>query len=415
MRALLVLLVSLVAGLVGLAAVEILARLTEGFGCQNETASVATRNRYYGWGHIPGSSGWAQRCLNGKPEFRTFVRINGQGLHDREIPYARTAAQRILVLGDSFVEAFQVDFEESFVKRLEASLNAPDSPGARVEVVNAGVSGWGTDNSLLWFQTEGWRYRPDVVMLVFNTGNDVFENDRALITFSSIHPDKPYFRLVDGRLVRTNYPLPEHGVVKQWVLWIYHVLEPYSAVVRRISNVPAIWEYLQSPPAREPGAPPANPWQVYLKDYPEHWTEGWRITRGLVLRLRQVVEAHGARFVVVVLNGREEVSPARMETAVRFHPDLAAGVDADKPNRLITRFLARRGIATIPLLDGFRAKYSADAKPAYFDWDVHWAPPGHALAATLIERGLVAQGFVHAPAAKLDPARALAPGDDFGP
>jgi hypothetical protein len=401
MRALLVVLVSLVAGSIGLVAVELLARLGEGFGCQNETASVATRNRFYGWGHIPGSSGWSQRCLQGKPEFRTFVRINGLGLHDREIPYARSAARRILVLGDSFTEAFQVEFDESFSKRLEASLNAPDPPGARVEIVNAGVSGWGTDNALLFFQTEGWRYRPDVVMLVFNTGNDVFENDRALITFSSIHPDKPYFRLVDGRLVRTNYPLPEHSAVKQWVLWLYHVLEPHSALARRIATVPVIWQYLQSPPAREPGAPPANPWQVYLRDYPEHWREGWRITRGLLLRLRQVVEAHGAKFVVVVLNGREEVSPARMQAAIRFHPELAAGVDADKPNWLITRFLARRGVSTIPLLAGFRAKYSADAKPAYFDWDVHWAPPGHALAATLIERGLVSLGIVDLPRSAL--------------
>ena len=175
MRALLVVLVSLIAGSIGLVAVELLARLGEGFGCQNETASVATRNRFYGWGHIPGSSGWSQRCLQGKPEFRTFVRINGLGLHDREIPYARSAARRILVLGDSFTEAFQVELDEGFSKRLKASLNAPDPPGARVEIVNAGVSGWGTDNALLFFQTEGWRYRPDVVMLVFNTGNDVFE------------------------------------------------------------------------------------------------------------------------------------------------------------------------------------------------------------------------------------------------
>lgn len=387
MRAL-VLLLAVVASLVGLLAVEFVARLGEGFGCQNETASVATRNRFYGWGHIPGASGWAQRCLHDAPEFRTFVRINSLGLHDREIPYARTSAERILVLGDSFVEAFQVDFDASFTKRLERALNAPDPPGTRVEVVNAGVSGWGTDNALLFFQTEGYKYRPDVVMLVFDTENDVFENDRDLITFSSLHPDKPYFRLSRGRLVRENYPLPEHSAVKQAILGLYHVLEPHSALTRRLGQVPFVWRYLQSPPPQTPGLPLAHPWQVYLRDYPAHWREAWRITRGLLLRFRQVVEAHGARLVVVVMNGREEVSPARMTTAVAFHPDLVAGVDADKPNRLITSFLARRGIATIPLLDGFRAKYAADGRPAFFEWDIHWAEPGHALAATLIEQGL---------------------------
>ena len=134
------------------------------------------------------------------------ISTNSLGLRDREIPHARTSAGRILVLGDSFTAGLQVELDEVVAKRVERALNAPDPPGTRVEVVNAGVSAWGTDNALLYFLHEGWRYRPDVVVLMFNTGNDILENERPLLTSIGTYPDKQYYRLVDGTDVEAMDP-----------------------------------------------------------------------------------------------------------------------------------------------------------------------------------------------------------------
>ena len=393
MRAVLVLV--LVAGLGALGVVEIATRAIARRSCQDEMPGLSARNAFYGWGHVPGASGWTQRCLDGKPEWRTHVRINAEGRRDREIPYARTTAERILVLGDSFADGLQVDLDAIVSKRLERALNGPDPPGTHVEVVNAGVWGWGTDNALLYFVHEGWRYRPDVVLLMFDTGNDVLENHRPLVTSSVTYPDKPYYRLVDGRLVREHYPLPPAPRLQSSAVRLYRALAPHSAFVRRLGNVSFVWRYLQGPAVPEPGLAATKPGEVYLRDYPASWREAWRITRGLVLRLQQVVEARGARFAVVVLNGREEVSPHRMQVMRAFNPELAAAdLDPDKPNRLIGRFLARRGIPTIPLLDAFRARFAADGTPGFFERDIHWTAAGHALAAERIERGLYELGLV---------------------
>ena len=45
-------------------------------------------------------------------------------------------------------------------------------------MINAGVSGYSTDQELLWYRNEGIKYETDLVILVI-AGNDVGDNDQA--------------------------------------------------------------------------------------------------------------------------------------------------------------------------------------------------------------------------------------------
>jgi hypothetical protein len=140
------------------------------------------------------------------------------------------------------------------------------------------------------------------------------------------------------------------------------------------------------------------PTEVYRADYPETWREAWRITRGLVLRLRQAAEARGSRFAVVVINAKEEVAERRWNWTLFANPALKAfRWDRDKPNRLITSFLARRGIQAIPLLEVFRAHMRGANTSGFYSGTCTGRRPG-ALAADAIARGLVALELVPKPA-----------------
>ena len=87
-----------------------------------------------GWRNIPG---WSA-TTNGQP-----LTINSKGLRDREYAYERAAdVGRILVLGDSYAWGYGVADDEVFTEVLEAKLAADER---RWEVINTGVSGWGTD------------------------------------------------------------------------------------------------------------------------------------------------------------------------------------------------------------------------------------------------------------------------------
>jgi hypothetical protein len=101
-------------------------------------------------------------------------------------------------MGDSYTEAMQVDLEKSFVKILESLLKAdPPDPALRYEVLNMGMSGYGTANEYFLYTSEGVRYNPDLLILAFVTGNDFRNNSRKLDRY----PYRPYFVLDDdGKL-----------------------------------------------------------------------------------------------------------------------------------------------------------------------------------------------------------------------
>jgi hypothetical protein len=155
----------------------------------------------FGWAHKPGQEGIFET-----PQFRTHVRINDKGLRDRSHSYeGQNDGQRILVLGDSFAWGYGVEESERFSQILEKSLD--------VEVVNAGVSGYSTDQELLWYKNEGIKYDTDLVILVI-AGNDVGDNEQPLV--STIYY-KPKFVIENGQLILTNYPVPKTSLQGKFV------------------------------------------------------------------------------------------------------------------------------------------------------------------------------------------------------
>ncbi|MBK7875211.1 MAG: hypothetical protein IPJ77_05595 [Planctomycetes bacterium] len=104
-------------------------------------------------------------------------RINSRGLRDdREHAYAKPdGLRRIVCLGDSFTIGYEVDEADCFARVLERELRAS---GLRVDVLNAGVSGFSTAEEVLYLERELARYEPDLVILSF-FGNDLADNVRT--------------------------------------------------------------------------------------------------------------------------------------------------------------------------------------------------------------------------------------------
>jgi hypothetical protein len=376
----------------GLALVELAAR---SLGCVTRTGGgLNVRDRRFGWGNRADVDTTVRRCVAQTLEFESRVRTNRWGLRGGDVAERPAPGMfRILVLGDSFTHAAQVDDEATFTARLADRLAAS---GVRAEVLNAGVNGWGTDNAVLYYEQEGYRFEPDLVLLAFDTTNDVYENSRRMLSMRALYADKPYFTLEDGRLERRNFPLPPERDRTTWARAVVGRLMLASQAFSLLSQWPPVLRLLTLPPAiRDAHGVLAEPPEVLLRTYPEHWREAWRVTRGLVLRLRRALESRGARFAVVVISAKEEVAPARLANSRVVFPSLAkADLDPDKPHRLITSFLSRRGIPTVSLLAPFRERFGADGTPGFFRVDIHWSPVGHALAADVVAERLTAMGLV---------------------
>src|SRR4029077_3371555 len=111
-------------------------------------------------------------------------------------------------LGDSYPEAFPVPVEEAFWSIMEKKLQECGAfGGRRVEVINFGVSGYGTAQELLTLREHVWQYTPDIVMLTVTTNNDISDNLRALKKTDEI----PYFIYREGRLTLDDSFQESHG------------------------------------------------------------------------------------------------------------------------------------------------------------------------------------------------------------
>ncbi len=109
---------------VGLAIIEAALRLS-GFSHFNPYIV----DHEVGFSLRPNAEGWWRK------EGLTYVRINSQGLRDREHAIAKPRDTiRIAVLGDSFAEAFQVPRENAFWAVMEQKLSGCGT----ASLVNAG-------------------------------------------------------------------------------------------------------------------------------------------------------------------------------------------------------------------------------------------------------------------------------------
>ena len=162
-----------------------------------EPGHEVTGHRYVydsllGWRNIPN---W-RATTRGKK-----LSINSRGLRGREITYDKPAGvNRILVLGDSFIWGYGVADEEVLTEVLAERLQ---KGSGHYEVLNGGVSGWGTDQEYLFLKEEGFRYRPDIVVLAFFIVNDPTNNSYS----RQYNLQKPVFLNLDLEL--GNVPVPK--------------------------------------------------------------------------------------------------------------------------------------------------------------------------------------------------------------
>ena len=126
-----------------------------------------------GWSFAPGSDG---EYVGPRPfpvEYRTDVRINSLGLRGPEVAPVPPGGLRVLVLGDSWTAGLEVPEDRTYSSLLAEGLS--DRLGLPVQVLNAGVRGYGTDQALLSYRERLRTLDPDVV-LFHTTGNDPDDN-----------------------------------------------------------------------------------------------------------------------------------------------------------------------------------------------------------------------------------------------
>jgi lysophospholipase L1-like esterase len=294
----------------------------------------------------------------GKPADSLFGRVesthNSKGLRDEEYPYQKPeGTYRILVLGDSYTYGGSVQQYEAFPEILESLFKRHGS----FEVINAGVIGYGITQETLYYETEGYKYEPDLVMLVF------FHNDLEDLVKDK---PKPKFELVNGQLELHNVPCPPPSQQET-----HDTEEKWLPAVRE-----GLMEQLQFPETRAliQGALKAKaPRCLGPFTPPPYWEYAWQTVEAILRRLKENVEEHESRLVVVT------IPPDKEWIGCWSSPD------AEAMNSICTD----EGIAHIDLLPHF----NPEGTQPYFRRDLHWNAAGHRLVAHILYEQLMAVDF----------------------
>ena len=356
-----------------------------------------------GYSLRPNIEGWYRK------EGVSYVRINSDGLRDREHSKSKPPDTiRVAVVGDSYSEAMHVDMDQTFWKVAEQNLqNCPDLGGKKIEVINFGVSGYGTAQEFLMLHQRVWQYSPDVVLLAVTTNNDVTDNSRALRKTNDI----PYFVYTDGRLTlddsfkETKTYQVRQSVPNRLVSWI----QDHSRLIQLINSANRSFKYwMAARKARRMAAKPAEtkgPNQgdepgienaVYQQRDDPVWNDAWRVTEGLIARMRDEATSRNARFVVVTLSQGIQVYP---DPKVRQNFIDRYGIsDLFYPDHQFERICERQHVPTIILAP--RLQEYAERNKTYlhgFGSDIgngHWNQLGHRIAGELIAGDLCADGIL---------------------
>jgi len=333
---------------------------------------------------IPDHRGW---WTQEDREFLVPVQINHEGLRDVEHDYAKApGAFRILVLGDSFVEAMHVPLAATSGRLLEQQLNG-GAAGRRVEVVSAGVSGYGTASEVLFFEREGTRYHPDLVLLAFYPGNDVKNNSPTLEDTL-----KPVYA-ADGRLERVVGEGPKEpakgwrGLLTRSAAYHYFrqvLLLRHPQLAKRLVRWHLLRRDAVKTPAQHDGVP--VDYGVYAPQPTADWQAAWAHTEHNLERLQHAVAASGARFGIVVLSSRDQVYANWWDEILAAHPAMRGqNWDLDAPQHRMEAWCTAHAVPCVVLAPAFRDAAAHGGETLHYHHDGHWTVAGHQLAATVLK------------------------------
>lgn len=130
-------------------------------------AELEERERFSAQVLVRGSDGVLRLRPGTKTSFLgKRVEVGDLGLRNPPVAVPKPVdVYRILVLGDSVPFGWGVGEDEAFPRLLERALQQDvRSDGKRIEVVNAGVPGFGLVEEYLWLRDQGLALAPDLVL-----------------------------------------------------------------------------------------------------------------------------------------------------------------------------------------------------------------------------------------------------------
>ena len=344
-------------------------------GRSGEQAAYTQFDPTLGWRNKPGAA-----VMYNRREYKTRVAINSLGFRDVERTVAKPqGTRRVVVMGDSFIEAYAVEQDRSITHRAETSANRGGCP---TEIVNAGVHGYSIDQEYLWYRNEGFALNADVVVMAIYY-NDIVQTVRMRYWGSPT----PLLEVRKGELTPVNTPLTPPAITApaqpppkrrtEGSAFKYLILE------RLITGAPRIYAQLAKGGLVAPYQPEEVPDELRVYKTRGQLAEvraAWERTSDILRAFADAARAERAVPVIAYIPASFEVVDGDWELTLMKY-----GLQSDLWDRSLVRtrlaeLALRSGSLFLDFTEELREATGGWNGPPYFQHDGHWNDLGNDIA-----------------------------------
>lgn len=309
-------------------------------------------------------------------EFDTTVRINSRGYRGAEFAAEKGDAFRILVIGDSFTFGWGVEDSETYAAQLQRLL-AARQPAQRIEVINAGFAAcYSPDTYYLYLKREGLGLNPDLIVVGTYVGNDLdslvaFENEWVETDAEGLplRIRNTNSHVVGNMLLPRDVPLRYRLPVLHRLHLFQGMADLWWALKEQLQASVTVSARLHAhAPDNDEGIP-----YIYRLTYAERTNTVMRRVESVFAGMDRLATEAGVPLVFMIIPEQVQL----LENAFKGLP-----ADIKKPQRLLSEFFEREGLAYVDLLPSFAKEGSS--RMLYFPHDNHWTAAGHALGARIL-------------------------------
>jgi len=350
-----------------LAMLEMVLRYTHLFGAR---VAWTVPDPVVGYAFQPGASYWSRL----EADHPITGHINQYGWRDREWSLAKPAGEtRVAVLGDSFVEAMQVEQDSTFLTLAGAELS--QALGHRVELMNFGRSGYTQSEEYLVAERDVLQFNPDVVALFFFPGNDIADINRQ----TAAHGQRPFFSMSrEGRLAldtsfastRTYRIRAGLAGLKRHSVLVSFLTELYVGAALKLDQPVStgLDGYLT--------LCTAHPDSIYARNY--------ALNRRMMEEMHRLLAPRGTALIIVVLP-----LPAYMPIENRRYMELDSTFDHLWYDKDLSKFAIANGMAFLGLERPFAEAYTRSGAPLNWSDRGHWTYAAHHVVARALSESLL--------------------------
>ncbi|MCB9437505.1 MAG: hypothetical protein H6673_11015 [Anaerolineales bacterium] len=297
----------------------------------------------------------------GERTVRLLTDENGYRIGERR---TQEPDMRILAVGDSFLEALQVEYDETFTAILEDALST--QLGLDVQIVNTGVSGY-SPNHYGWIVRHELPRQTYAAVLVF-----IFvDNDVVSEQITDMEPLPPgqrhHFRLPDGL---------------SFGAWKESVFYPINDSLERHSQLYILLKHSNESFLARLGLTARYFPNAMLKSYQN--SPDWDVTADIFESIQTEAEAQGIETIYIILPSIYQIEEREYEQyTTAFNIDRNS-IDLEQPQRILRSSLEARGLIVVDTTPAMLQAKAQGAEDLFGKVDDHFGSGGHQVVADVV-------------------------------